>query len=193
MRDSLASVESVTAAGFVFAGCLRKASVSALLALVTLLFVASSQAADPGPVIPKGQGDACVADTAFMRRNHMDLMVHQRDETVLEGIRGAPYSLSECVDCHAQKDEQGEAIRVDDEGQFCQSCHSYAAVKIDCFSCHAAVPDSSDSTAGLKPLPGKSTVASGEIPTAGPVAGPVANLGHSLADQIKGHLQTDAQ
>jgi hypothetical protein len=130
-----------------------------------------------------------------MRRNHMDLMVHQRDETVLEGMRGAPYSLSGCVDCHAQKDEQGEAIRVDDEGQFCQSCHHYAAVKNDCFSCHAAVPDSPDNSAGLKSLPGESAVGSvdrsaadSQLANKGTVA-----IGHSLADQIKGHLQTDAQ
>ncbi|MEE9319635.1 MAG: hypothetical protein V3U76_04245 [Granulosicoccus sp.] len=191
MRDSFASVRSVNATGSALKGRLSKAITAVLFAITALLFVTSSLAGDPGPVIPKGQGDECVADTAFMRRNHMDLMVHQRDDTVLEGIRGAAFSLSECVDCHAQKDEQGKAIRVDDKGQFCQSCHSYAAVKIDCFSCHAAVPDSSDNTAGLRPLPNKDSVTAGH--SAEPDASPVAGLGHSLADQIKGHLQTDAQ
>jgi hypothetical protein len=28
------------------------------------------------------------------------------------------------------------------QGQFCQGCHAYTAVKIDCFSCHASVPES---------------------------------------------------
>jgi len=97
-------------------------------------------AADSGPVIPRGQGDACVAETDYMRRYHMDLIVHQRDETVIKGIRDEPFSLVECVDCHVQSDTNGEIMRVDAEGQFCASCHTYAAVKIDCFSCHAAVP-----------------------------------------------------
>lgn len=82
-----------------------------------------------------------MADTDFMRRNHMDLLVHQRDETVIRGIRDEPFSLVECVDCHAQTTDAGEPIRVDAEGQFCASCHAYTAVKIDCFGCHAALPD----------------------------------------------------
>jgi len=98
-------------------------------------------AEDHGPIIPQGKGVQCVADTDFMRRNHMRLLDHQRDETVIRGIRDEPFSLTECVDCHAQKDADGQPVRVDGEGQFCQSCHAYAAVKIDCFGCHAAVPE----------------------------------------------------
>lgn len=94
-----------------------------------------------GPVIPKGKGEQCVAETNFMRRNHMDLIVHQRDETVIRGIRDEPFSLVECVDCHVQFDKQNDPIRVDAKDQFCSSCHEFVATKIDCFSCHAAVPD----------------------------------------------------
>ena len=36
-----------------------------------------------------------------MRRNHMELLKHQRDDTVRSGIRGAKYSLKDCVGCHA--------------------------------------------------------------------------------------------
>jgi len=96
--------------------------------------------ANEGPVIPQGKGEQCVADTDFMRRNHMDLLMHQRDETVIEGIRYKPFSLVECVDCHASTNAEGQATRIDAPGQFCSSCHTYAAVKIDCFSCHAATP-----------------------------------------------------
>ena len=39
------------------------------------------------PVIPEGQGTQCVEDTGFMRRNHMDLLKHQRDETMLKGVQ----------------------------------------------------------------------------------------------------------
>jgi len=97
---------------------------------------------DKGPIIPPAsKGEQCVADTDFMRRNHMQLLTHQRDETVLRGIRDKPFSLAECVDCHVQNQADGQPIRIDAQGQFCQSCHTYAAVKMDCFGCHAAVPD----------------------------------------------------
>jgi len=101
-----------------------------------------SWAGERGPLIPKAHGERCVAETDFMRRNHMDLIIHQRDDTVVRGIRDEPFSLVECVDCHAQKDANNKPIRVDAKEQFCASCHDYVAVKIDCFGCHAAVPDS---------------------------------------------------
>lgn len=100
-----------------------------------------------GPVIPKGKGDQCVADTALMRTDHMDLLNHQRDETVIDGIRGNPFSLVDCVNCHAQTTADGTPVRIDAEGQFCQSCHAYAAVKIDCFTCHAALPETESESA----------------------------------------------
>lgn len=105
-----------------------------------------------GPVIPKAEGENCVAETDFMRRNHMDLIVHQRDDTVIRGLRDEPFSLVECVDCHSRKDSEGKPLRIDAKGEFCASCHEYVAVKIDCFSCHAAIPDSSrEDTAVLDP------------------------------------------
>jgi len=116
-----------------------------VLLLLGLSLVWSGNAGEPGPIIPKGKGDHCVAETDFMRRNHMDLIMHQRDETVIRGIRDEPFSLVECVDCHAQKNASNEPVRVDAEGQFCASCHAYVAVKIDCFGCHAAVPDANKS------------------------------------------------
>lgn len=126
----------------------RRAAGFALAILLLGLGVAWwATASEIGPTIPQGRGENCVADTDFMRRNHMDLLVHQRDETVLEGIRDKPFSLTECVDCHVQTASNGEPHRIDAEGQFCQSCHTFAAVKIDCFGCHAAVPDSAESTA----------------------------------------------
>lgn len=118
-----------------------------MLALLTMSWVSLASSLDgsldghKAPVIPKGKGEQCVAETDFMRRNHMDLIVHQRDETVIRGIRDEPFSLVECVDCHAQLDELNRPIRVDAKDQFCSSCHEFVATKIDCFSCHAAVPD----------------------------------------------------
>ena len=48
--------------------------------------------------------DACVAPTDFMRRNHFELIKHQRDITVHQGIRETDHSLAGCVDCHVRKD-----------------------------------------------------------------------------------------
>jgi len=121
--------------------CPSRQTLQGLLLLLGLGSVWSGNAGEPGPVIPKGKGDRCVADTDFMRRNHMDLIMHQRDETVIRGIRDEPFSLVECVDCHVQQNASNEPVRIDADGQFCASCHTYAAVKIDCFDCHAAVPD----------------------------------------------------
>lgn len=116
-----------------------------LLALVLGLFsmVAGAWAGDAGPSFPKATskalGGSCVDDPATMRRHHFDFLKHQRDDTLRQGIRGAKYSLKECVSCHAQV-KDGHAVPVNAPGQFCASCHEYAAVSIDCFSCHATTP-----------------------------------------------------
>ena len=94
------------------------------------------------PVIPMGRGDACVEDTDFMRRNHMELLKHQRDETVLDGVRSEQYSLMECLDCHAVAGLDAKPVTFTDPSHFCRSCHDYAAVSIDCFQCHASRPES---------------------------------------------------
>jgi hypothetical protein len=57
---------------------------------------------------------------------------------VHEGIRTRQYSLQECINCHVSDAE--DAPRVDNEEHFCSSCHTYAAVSIDCFQCHADRP-----------------------------------------------------
>jgi hypothetical protein len=88
----------------------------------------------PRPVIERAvKGAQCVADPAVMRRSHMDFLKHQRDDTVRGGIRGAKFSLKACIECHAGKQTASVA---QSESNFCVSCHSYAAVKIDCFECH---------------------------------------------------------
>jgi len=82
----------------------------------------------------------CVEPTEEMRRNHMEYILHQRDATVHQGIRTTQYSLEECINCHVS--EAADAPRVSSDQHFCNSCHSYAAVNIDCFECHADRPES---------------------------------------------------
>lgn len=105
-----------------------------LIALLTLPATASDL-----PSWPKARGEACIAPNEVMRRDHPDMLKHQRDDTVRLGIRGAKASLKACVECHSTTSD-GKAVPVDDPGQFCQSCHAYAAVKPDCFECHATTP-----------------------------------------------------
>jgi len=107
---------------------------------LSIAYAASStapQASKAGPtiVIDKARaGEHCVEDTAFMRKNHMKLLMHQRDETMHKGIRNGKYSLKKCINCHAStKDDRV----VGSDEHFCQSCHTYAAVSLDCWECHS--------------------------------------------------------
>ena len=93
----------------------------------------------------------CVEDTDLMRRDHMKFILHQRDQTVHAGIRTEKHSLKNCVNCHASSKTQSVLGK---EG-FCESCHSYASVSIDCFSCHTSSPEK-------KATARASAVASGE-------------------------------
>ncbi len=115
-----------------------RAAVCTALAAVT--FAATAAGGDvsrvPGPVraIPAEAGTACVEDTPTMRRSHMEFLKHHRDRTVREGVRTTQHSLANCVDCHASR----ETGRVTGSREaFCEGCHAFAAVKLDCFECHS--------------------------------------------------------
>lgn len=105
---------------------------------ILLLLTLPATAADL-PQWPKARGEACIASNEVMRRDHPDMLKHQRDDTLRLGIRGTKASLKACVECHSTTSD-GKAVPVNDPGQFCQSCHAYAAVKPDCFECHATTP-----------------------------------------------------
>ncbi len=119
-----------------------KRIVATVLGVALLSFSAASMS---GSAVVKGSKaagmESCVAPTDKMRRFHMEYLKHERDATVHEGIRGGDNSLAECVNCHASKDESGKYVPVNAEHQFCDSCHSYAAVKPTCFQCHRKVPE----------------------------------------------------
>lgn len=124
-----------------------RALMSVALLVVSAAGVGCALAADstasrtPVPHPPRGQGEHCVADTEFMRRNHMTVLIHQRRDTVHEGVRDEKFSLARCLSCHAVQGEDGKPVTYADNRHFCRSCHDYAAVNIDCFECHASRPD----------------------------------------------------
>lgn len=118
-------------------------------AAVTLPFwynAAVGSAAEPPvlnfdtPAIKALKAPECVEPAAFMRTNHMDLLVDWRDQAVRHGNRtytsttGKQFEISlqnTCLNCHSN--ERGTER---EGGQFCTTCHTYTDVKIDCWSCH---------------------------------------------------------
>lgn len=114
--------------------------------LIALLAALAATAADLRPAVaPARAGTRCVEDPALMRRAHMGMLQHQRDDTVRGGVRGAKHSLKDCVDCHAGAASSSVAAQA---GDFCVACHRYAAVTIDCFECHSARPRAAVAKAG---------------------------------------------
>lgn len=108
------------------------ATLVAAMSLAAPAIAAESAPKVPYPHVKAHRGDKCVEPTDVMRRNHMEFILHQRDETMHKGIRTKQHSLKNCVNCHA--DPATDSVLGKDG--FCQSCHNYAAVTIDCFSCH---------------------------------------------------------
>ncbi len=86
----------------------------------------------PRPKIVIENPGKCIEPVDEMRKNHMEMLKHTRDRTMRAGIRGESASLNGCIDCHAST----KTGSVHQEGEFCQSCHAFAAVKLDCFQCH---------------------------------------------------------
>lgn len=119
-----------------------------LLSFVLLGFLSQSIAGeyfgpnrdDKGNIVPTPKGNECIAPLDEMRRTHMTMLLHKRDQTVQEGIRTKQASLTECINCHATANQNGEVVRSDNEQFFCSSCHISASVSIDCFECHADRP-----------------------------------------------------
>jgi len=110
-------------------------------AIVFALFSFEVAAGVPVPDIPKAvKGEQCVEEIGFMRRNHMELLLHQRDDTLHKGIRTKKHSLKNCFTCHIVTDADNQPVTVKDPRHFCRGCHDYAAVQIDCFQCHTSVP-----------------------------------------------------
>ena len=103
------------------------------MAIALLSSAAWADNAVPKPVITIENPGECVAPPEVIRRTHMDLLKHQRDKTLREGQRGAKISLNGCIECHASK---RNASVLGSNENFCQGCHAYVAVKLDCFECH---------------------------------------------------------
>lgn len=108
-----------------------------LASMLLCLCVPAAWAAEPNaPKLDIGKGGQCVEDPQWMRKNHMHLLKHQRDEAVRKGIRDEKLSLKNCIECHASLKDDSVIARDD---SFCVACHRYEAVKTDCFECHSGM------------------------------------------------------
>jgi hypothetical protein len=123
-------------------------------ALVAMLLAGSAAmgglALAAGPTLDAPRAGPCVEDPKLMRRMHMEFLKHDRDDTVRRGIRTLKHSLSACVDCHANATDNRV---LGSEQHFCQGCHSYAAVKLDCFDCHASTARPATKAAQAEVMP----------------------------------------
>ncbi len=112
--------------------------------LAILLFgLAPALAQQLTPIVPKASGKPHPEGNEYMRINHMDMLKHERDLAVREGIRDKDNSLAQCISCHVVKDANNQPVTYDSPEHFCRVCHDYVAVKLDCFSCHNSVPEDS--------------------------------------------------
>ncbi|MCI4680334.1 hypothetical protein K9U39_10350 [Rhodoblastus acidophilus] len=122
---------------------------AALLAGGSAAWADEAAGRTPVPHPPPGKGEHCVMPTEFMRRNHMKMMYAHRQNVVVDGIRTTKFNIEGCVNCHAVKGPDGQPVSFDNPKHFCRSCHTYAAVQIDCFECHNSKPQASDKAAAL--------------------------------------------
>jgi len=87
----------------------------------------------PQPVLPRSEKQ-CVAPLDFMKTSHMKLLLDWRDSVVRTGAReyttadGRRYNMDLTVTCL----RQCHGARAD----FCDRCHTYAAVSPSCWNCH---------------------------------------------------------
>jgi len=140
-------------------GVIVAGSLAAAVAVAAAGYEDKKPARVPVPDVNIVQGDQCVEPTDEMRRNHMKYILHQRDETMHRGIRTTKHSLKGCINCHADP-ETGSVLG---ENGFCETCHTYAAVKIDCFGCHTHKREPDAKVTGRGPVDLKAMVDAAEV------------------------------
>ena len=125
---------------------------AALLLALPLFHAAHAGEVAKPAIIIANPGTQCIAPPEEMRRNHMEMLKHQRERTMRLGERGAKVSLNACVDCHASK-TTGSVLsgKQSNPDGFCEACHAYAAVKLDCWDCHQ--PKAGYKAAAATPAP----------------------------------------
>ncbi len=129
---------------------------SVILTSLMLVLVAGLSACDSEPpqlmkAVKQFESDE-IRDNHIkhIRNDHMDMLLHKRDQTLYQGIRTKKHSLNACINCHVPEQHNGKILRHTDPEHFCSTCHSYVAAQLDCFQCHVDHPVKESSTAGTK-------------------------------------------
>ena len=106
------------------------------LALITFPIwynMVSGEESQPPEIVLPADETQCVADTDYMRTEHMQLLMDWRDEvvrdkqrihTTADGRRFDKSLTRTCMSCHA------------DKAEFCDKCHDYVGVTPFCWDCH---------------------------------------------------------
>ncbi len=86
------------------------------------------------PQLQAAAGNECVESTSYMLDNHMKLLDEWRTLVVRDGndtyvaSNGQEWNISltgTCLSCH-------------NKAEFCDQCHTYEGVTLNCWSCHFA-------------------------------------------------------
>lgn len=106
------------------------------------------------PNTPAALGEPHPEGNEFWRINHPSILSHDRDLTVINGLRDIDGSIKTCVACHAVEGPDAAPLTAASPEHSCVACHEYVAVKIDCFQCHNSRPEAADWSAVLPSLGG---------------------------------------
>lgn len=86
----------------------------------------------PQVTINTAQAAQCIEPTQWMIEHHPELLIQWRNNVVRNDIQtytasdGKQYqeSLATCAQCHPDTED------------FCNQCHNYIGVSLDCWNCH---------------------------------------------------------
>jgi hypothetical protein len=106
------------------------------LMLASMILMLTACGPVEAPQMMEARADQCVQPVDVMRRDHMKILHTEKDQAVNLGLRNPKHSLRGCVDCHVSP----TANREDPGTHFCLNCHSFNAVRMDCFQCHTDKP-----------------------------------------------------
>ncbi len=131
-----------------------------------------------------------------MRINHMDELLHKRDETVIKGIRTKKHSLKACINCHIPEQHNGKELKHTDPEHFCSTCHGYVAQQLDCFQCHADRPNNGKQLSNKAPDDNvHKSIASGSLSIAPEKYLPssMAGISSELKSKLTSHINTNIE
>ena len=91
---------------------MRRAALAFLALLIGAAAPGAAQEARSSllPEVPRATGAPHPEGNEYWRRNHMDLMRHDRDLTLRAGQREIGASLKGCFECHAATDDAGQIV-----------------------------------------------------------------------------------